>query len=184
MLFQWVSNYSLWITSTTFSSNLAEVDVYDGDIPATSIGISGDDYVVNTTVSTSNSSSSGTDSVTSQFTSTTDPSNATGDITWTTSDSSIATIDNSGLLTVVSNGTVTITVTITNADGTTYSSSKTITIGNGLDDQTVDAGDDLTWEPNGSYTSSADDSDVTYQWYYSTTADGTGTALVVKPVQI
>ena len=99
MLFQWVSNYSLWITSTTFSSNLAEVDVYDSDIPATSIGISGDDYVVNTTVSTSNSSSSGTDSVTSQFTSTTDPSNATGDITWTTSDSSVATIDNSGLLT-------------------------------------------------------------------------------------
>ncbi|MBP5844986.1 Ig-like domain-containing protein, partial [Lactiplantibacillus plantarum] len=152
LLFQAVQGFSWdllnWVTVYTFASNLAEVDVYSSNIPATNISIAGDDYVINPT----NSSSGSNDKVTSQFTSTTNPENATGTITWTTSDSSIATIDDSGLLTVVSNGTVTITATITNADGTSYSSSKTITIGSGLEDTTADAGSDLTWVPDGSTT--------------------------------
>ncbi|MGV7710955.1 hypothetical protein PJM28_29165, partial [Mycobacterium kansasii] len=78
-LFQYVSNYSFLgiVGTTTFASNIAEVDVYESDIPATDISISGDDYVVNPTTSSTSSSS-----VTSQYTSTTNPSNATGEITW------------------------------------------------------------------------------------------------------
>ncbi|MCF7523809.1 hypothetical protein L3X07_13130 [Levilactobacillus brevis] len=156
---------------------MAEVDVYDSEIPATGIEISGDDYILNN----STTSNTGT------YTATTTPGNATGTVTWSISgtDSSgnaLATIGTDDTVTPASTssaGTVTVTATITNEDGTSYSASKDVVIGNGLADQTVDAGSDLTWTGESSATGSGsdDDNDLTYQWYYSATAGSQGTAL-------
>lgn len=117
-------------------SDIAEVDVYNNDIATSAIAITGDDYL--------------TKGSTTQYVSTTNPVNATGDITWTSDNTAVATVDPiTGVVSGVASGVATITVTITNADGSIVSSSKIITVGNGLVDQKVNVGDNLTRSPEG-----------------------------------
>ncbi|MCP0886545.1 KxYKxGKxW signal peptide domain-containing protein, partial [Ligilactobacillus sp. WILCCON 0076] len=70
-----------------------------------------------------------------------EPENYTGTVTWSSSDSNVASVDKYGNIKAGSlAGTVTITATITNPDGTTVSSSIKITVGQGIEDETVKEG--------------------------------------------
>lgn len=136
--------------SNKIGSNIAEVDVYSSAIDADNLTVDGEDYVMN--------SQSGS------YSAVTDPGNATGTVTWTSSDTSLATVSDSGVVTAASSGSgvVTITATITNSDGTTLTASKQVTVGNGLSDKTVDAGSTLTWTPDGTIEDPGDGS-ISYQ---------------------
>lgn len=150
-------------------SDIAEVDVYNNDIATSAIAITGDDYL--------------TKGSTTQYVSTTNPVNATCDITWTSDNTAVATVDPiTGVVSGVASGVATITVTITNADGSIVSSSKIITVGNGLVDQKVNVGDNLTWSPEGiNLTSLANDgAAIKYQWYKGTSPSDTTTGTAVS----
>lgn len=76
---------------------------------------------------------------THQYTSTyTDP---TGDIknvtvTWTTSDATVLTIDNTGLITAINTGSATITASVNDSSGATISSEDTVTVIGDLEERT------------------------------------------------
>lgn len=83
------------------------------------------------------------------------PYNATGNITWKVNDTSLATVDTrTGLVTANTtgkSGTVRVTGTMTNSNGTNVSNYVDIKIGGGLDDQTVDEGQRATFEVQGNF---------------------------------
>ncbi|MFC6181657.1 KxYKxGKxW signal peptide domain-containing protein [Lactiplantibacillus daowaiensis] len=166
LIFQWRAGYTglgnLGLSLTTYTaSDLAEVDVYDRDISATDLAIAGDDYIVSAPIQ-SKASKDGI-VATSQYTVTTNPGNATGEVTWKTSDSNVAKVDGSGWVVAFATGTVDLIATITNSDGSQYTAVKHLTIGNGLQEQTISAGSQLQWSPDGAYT--AENKQVSYQWY-------------------
>jgi len=75
---------------------------------------------------------------------------------WSTSNSSIATVNSSGVVSGVGAGVATITYTVTNGSGCTASASSNVTITNNTSSsQTVSACDAYTWSENGqTYTTS------------------------------
>lgn len=83
------------------------------------------------------------------------PYNATGNVTWKVNDTSLATVDTrTGLVTANTtgkSGTVRVTGTMTNSNGTSVSNYVDIKIGGGLDDQTVDEGQKATFEVQGNF---------------------------------
>lgn len=102
------------------------------------------------------------------------PANATGDITWSVDNTTLATIDENGMVTANNksiSGTVRVTGTFTNKDGTSVQDDEDIIIGGGLDDQTVDSGESATFTLLGDTGGDADGDDddgngtVTIDWY-------------------
>lgn len=83
------------------------------------------------------------------------PADATGELKWSSSNPALATVDaQSGQVTANKNqhfGIVTITGTMTNTDGTAVSASVQITIGDGLNSQTVDEGRSATFKILGKF---------------------------------
>ncbi|WP_125588193.1 Ig-like domain-containing protein [Companilactobacillus jidongensis] len=82
------------------------------------------------------------------------PSNYTGEVTWSVDDTSLATInEDTGLLTAVTkpevHGTVTVIGTLHNPVGDDIQATKEVKIGQGLEDQTVKAGDKATFSIEG-----------------------------------
>lgn len=103
------------------------------------------------------------------------PANATGDITWSSSDSNLASVDKtSGVVTANTagrSGTVTITGTITNNDGTTKTGSVDIKVGGGLDDQTVNSGKTATFSIQGTFAATP----KSVVWYKKAAGSSTAT---------
>lgn len=100
------------------------------------------------------------------------PANFTGTITWSISDTNLATIDpDSGLITANTNrkgGKVTVTATMHNPVGKDITGDTEITIGGGLEDQTVKAGETATFDLRGNISELDDeteDNDYTIKWY-------------------
>lgn len=83
------------------------------------------------------------------------PADATGELKWSSSNPGLATVDaQTGQVTANKNrdsGAVTITGTMTNTDGTAVSASVQITIGDGLNSQTVDEGRPATFKISGKF---------------------------------
>ena len=82
--------------------------------PATSVSISGESSV--------------TQFSTLQLTAVTDPANADGTASWASSNEAILTVDESGLVTGLRQGTATVSLTFTNADGSSVIATKDITV--------------------------------------------------------
>ena len=82
--------------------------------PATSVSISGADSV--------------TQFDTLQLTAVTDPAHASGTASWASSNEAILTVDESGLVTGLRQGTATVSLTFTNADGSSVIATKDITV--------------------------------------------------------
>lgn len=82
------------------------------------------------------------------------PENYTGYVTWSVDDTSLATIDeDTGLLTAVTkkevHGTVTVIGTLHNPNGEDIQRTTTVKVGQGLEDQTVKAGETATFSIEG-----------------------------------
>ena len=82
--------------------------------PAMSVSISGENSV--------------TQFSTLQLTAVTDPANADGTASWASSNEAILTVDESGLVTGLRQGTATVSLTFTNADGSSVIATKDITV--------------------------------------------------------
>ena len=68
---------------------------------------------------------------------TVNPSNASyKSLVWTSSDTSVATVDSNGVITTYNTGVATVTVTVTNHDGTTVTDSIEVTVNGGDDSDT------------------------------------------------
>ncbi|WP_173861960.1 MucBP domain-containing protein, partial [Floricoccus penangensis] len=83
---------------------------------------------------------------------TVNPGDYTGNLKWSVSDSSIATIDpDTGVITPVEGkkGTIEVIATVYNDDGTTTSGKATLKVGAGLDNVKVKEGDDATFKLEG-----------------------------------
>ncbi len=98
------------------------------------------------------------------------PENTTENVKWSTSDATLATVDHIGKIQANyqgKSGDVIITGKITNPDGTSATSEKKITIGSGLDDQTVDAKKRATFEIRSSSIADKENnsSNYTVDWY-------------------
>jgi len=132
------------IASATYYSNVVAFTTLDHPIDATSLHVAADSsYLYN--------NQSVAASTTLHATPT--PADATGNITWSIDNSNLATIDTTtGVVTANrsgNNGTVKVTATMTNEDGTPISGSTTIEIGGGLEDQHVTVGQTATFSIKG-----------------------------------
>jgi len=152
---------------THIYSNVAAVHTLPEAVEALELDVTADDdYLYNTSDKLSN---------TTYAHATPTPANATGEVTWAIDDTSLATIDENGMVTANSkslSGTVTVTGTFTNKDGTSIDDDVEIRIGGGLDDQIVDSGEKATFTLLGNTGGSDDDDDdddgtgtVTVDWY-------------------
>jgi len=129
--------------SPTVYSKVAAVKALDKHVYATDLDITlDDDYIYNYESKVTTTSTYAHATVT--------PADFTGTIKWSIDRPDLATIDpDSGFIQAnprTKSGIATVTATALNADGTTVSKDKEITIGGGLEDQTVKAGDDATFE--------------------------------------
>lgn len=134
------------LLDTIVYSKVAFITTFPSPINATALSVkANDNYLYN------NQSSAATTYVTGTPT----PNNATGNITWKVSDTSLATVDSrTGLVTANTSsksGTVRVTGTMSNSDGTSVSGYVDIKIGGGLDDQTVDEGKKATFAVQGKF---------------------------------
>lgn len=105
------------------------------------------------------------------------PANFTGTVTWSVDDTNLATIDSeTGLITANTNrlgGDLTVIATMHNPIGDDIQGSTKITIGGGLEDQTVHAGNTATFDLRGNVGDLDDDdeddsdgdNDYTVKWY-------------------
>ena len=134
------------ILAPTYYSEVAALTTVQSPIPATGIKVSTDnDYLYNNQASAQQT----------YVHATPDPLNATGDLTWSSSDNSLATVsEQTGEVTANisgETGTVSIRGTMTNADGKVVSAEVPITIGGGLDAQTVNEGEPATFNVRGKF---------------------------------
>ncbi|NKZ37328.1 accessory Sec-dependent LPXTG-anchored adhesin, partial [Leuconostoc pseudomesenteroides] len=155
----------LIITRATLWSNVVTVHVEEKPVVATDMNVTVDnDYLW-----------AGT-GATTQAHANTNPSNATGTVSWSTSDSSKATVDEFGHVTAGSStGKVDIIATLTNPDGTVIVSSKTITIGKGLEDQTVTERSQAEFTVQG--VTVPDGATANYVWHKVSATDGSDTVV-------
>lgn len=105
------------------------------------------------------------------------PANFTGTVTWSVDDTNLATIDEeTGLITANTNrlgGKVKVTATMHNPIGDDIQGSTIVTVGGGLEDQTVHAGNTATFDLRGNVGDLDDEdeedsdgnSDYTVKWY-------------------
>lgn len=150
------------LLDTIVYSKVAFITTFPSPINVTSLSVK-----ANTNYLYNNQSSAATTYVTGTPT----PSNATGNITWKVNDTTLATVDSrTGLVTANTNGksgTVRVTGTMNNNDGTSASGYVDIKIGGGLDDQTVDEGKKATFTVQGKF----DEKPTNVVWHKVDTAN-------------
>lgn len=134
------------LLDTIVYSKVAFITTFPSPINATALDVkANDNYLYN------NQSSA----MTTYVTGTPTPIDSTGNITWKVSDTSLATVDSrTGLVTANTtgkSGTVRVTGTMTNSNGTSVSGYADIKIGGGLDDQTVDEGKKANFTIQGTF---------------------------------
>ena len=116
---------------TGHSQGTATVEVTFTNADGSSVTAAKDITVVAATLATS-VSISGESSVTQfstlQLTAVTDPADADGTASWTSSNEAILTVDESGLVTGLRQGTATVSLTFANADGSSVIATKDITV--------------------------------------------------------
>ncbi|AYM01540.1 hypothetical protein [Levilactobacillus yiduensis] len=162
--------YYLFIPPLTpdmyYYSRVASVTTLGDPVNATNLSVKADDtYLYNNQDKAATTTVYGTPT----------PADATGDITWSSSDANLATVNKtSGAVTANTagrSGTVTITGTIKNDDGTTETGSVDIKIGGGLDDQTVNSGKAATFSIQGSFAATP----KSVVWYKQSAGSSTAT---------
>ncbi|APU71920.1 hypothetical protein BI355_1615 [Companilactobacillus crustorum] len=150
--------------SPTVYSKVAAVHALDKHVAATDIKVTTDDnylYNYDSEITTT----------TTYAHATVTPKNFTGDIKWSIDNTDLATIDeDSGLITANGrnkSGVVTVTGTAINNDGSSVKDQTEVTIGGGLEDQTVDAGDKATFKLMGNIGEFDSDEDINYtiRWF-------------------
>lgn len=154
----------LGINKKNFYSKVGAIHALPEPVNATELKVSvDDDYLYNTSDELSN---------TTYAHATPTPNNATGTITWSVDDQTLATIDEDGFITANNkskSGTVNVIATMTNPDGSKITSSTPVKIGGGLDDRTVKSGETATFALNGNTGGNDDDDEnngsVTIDWY-------------------
>lgn len=119
------------------------------------------------------------------------PADFTGTITWSVDNTNLATIDkNTGLITANTegrSGPVKVIATVDNPNGNDFSEHTSITVGGGLEDQTVKAGKTATFDIQGNIGELDDDdgegntSDYTVKWYKKDPITKVETKLNVDP---
>lgn len=142
---QWYTLFATALSPTVYSK-VALVTTFDAPVKATSLKVTADsNYLYNNQENAATTFARATPT----------PINATGNVTWSIDDTSLATIDSkTGLVTANTNkksGTVKVTGTMTNHDGTSVTDSVNIKIGGGLDDQTVTEGQKTTFSIQGKF---------------------------------
>ncbi|WCG36169.1 Ig-like domain-containing protein [Companilactobacillus farciminis] len=152
------------VLSPTVYSKVAAVHALDKHVSATDIEVSvDDDYIYNYSSDITTTSTYAHATVT--------PANFTGDIKWSIDNEDLATIDeDSGLITAntrTKSGIVTVTATAINNDGTTVSNSAEVTVGGGLEDQTVKAGETAEFKLMGNIGEFEEQEDLNYtiRWF-------------------
>ncbi|MQS75421.1 Ig-like domain-containing protein [Companilactobacillus halodurans] len=150
---------------THIYSQVAAVHALPEPVDARSLDVTvDDDYLYNTSDELSNTTFAHAKPT---------PNNATGELTWSVDDTSLATIDEDGKITANNkglSGDVKVTATMTNTNSPNISDSVMVHIGGGLDDQTVKSGQTATFTLRGNTGGSSDDEDensgsVTVDWY-------------------
>jgi len=153
-----------WMAKTHIYSNLTAVHTLPDPVDATDLEITVDDeYLYNTGEGISN---------TTYAHAMPTPANATGKIKWSIDKPELATIDpDDGLITANKNrlsGDVLIKATMTNPNTGPIEKEKKVTIGGGLDDQSVKSGEDATFSLKGDTGGDGDDENsgsITVDWY-------------------
>ncbi|GEO57609.1 hypothetical protein [Companilactobacillus bobalius] len=164
----WQAPGILGRTTTHLYSDLATVNAVPEPVDATSVEVTtDDDYLYNSSNDIVN-----TDTIAHAHP---DPVNFTGTVSWSIDNDKLATIDSeTGEIdanTSRLSGVVRVTATLHNPNGSTVSNYKDITIGGGLEDQTVKAGQTATFDLRGNIgdLDEGDDmeagSDYTVKWY-------------------
>lgn len=149
--FKYYSTSIAGLTAPTYYSNVVFVKTLPSAVNATGLSVTTkDNYLYN------NQSAAAT----TYAKATPTPANATGNLTWSIDDSSLATIDpTTGAITANNagkSGTVKVTGTMTNDKTDSVSASTTVDIGGGLDDQTVDQGKTATFSIRGNFGTAPD----------------------------
>lgn len=155
-------------TTTHLYSDLATVNAVPEPVDATSVKVTtDDDYLYNSSNDIVN-----TETIAHAHP---DPANFTGTVSWSIDNDNLATIDSeTGEIdanTSRLSGVVRVTATLHNPSGSTVSNYKDITIGGGLEDQTVKAGQTATFDLQGNVgdLDEGDDtegeSNYTIKWY-------------------
>lgn len=134
------------LLDTIVYSKVAFITTFPNPIAATDLSVKANDkYLYNNQ----------SNAVTTYVTGTPTPVDATGNIVWKVDNTSLATVDSrTGLVTANKNGesgTVRVTGTMANTDGTSASGFVDIKIGGGLDDQTVDEGQKANFTIQGTF---------------------------------
>lgn len=120
--------------SSATVTGVAEGDAVITDAVSSFFGTSKDTYKIHVVAATpvTSVSISGESSVTQfstlQLTAVTDPANAVGTASWSSSNEAILTVDESGLVTGLRQGTATVSLTFANADGSSVIATKDITV--------------------------------------------------------
>lgn len=143
-------------TPATYFSRVAAITTFPNPIPATGLAVTADnDYLYNNQANAQQT----------YVHALPEPANATGDVIWSSSDASLATVSKyTGEVTANTSGKaglVKITGTMTNSDGSTVAAEVPITIGGGLDSQTVDEGQTATFKVRGKF----DQAPENVTWY-------------------
>lgn len=141
---EWKSLLSLF--NTTIYSQVASITTLEEPVNAEKLDVTADsNYLYNNQ----------DQAVTTFVSGVPTPADATGDITWSVNDTSLATVDqHTGLVTANKNGksgSVTVIGTLTNSNGSKVEGDVEIRIGGGLDDQTVNEGDKATFDILGDF---------------------------------
>lgn len=160
------------VRSKQLYSNVATVHAVPEPVDATSVKVTtDDDYLYNSVNDIVNTETYAHAIPT--------PANFTGTVTWSVDDTNLATIDEeSGLITANTNrlgGKLKVIATMHNPIGEDFQGETTITIGGGLEDQTVHAGNTATFDLRGNVgdldeedddeESSEGNSEYTVKWY-------------------
>jgi len=150
--------------SPTVYSKVAAVKALDKHVYATKVDVNlDDDYIYNYESKVTTTSTYAHATVT--------PTDFTGTIKWSIDRPDLATIDpDSGLIqanTRTKSGVAIVTAEALNADGTIIYGHKDITVGGGLVDQTVKAGEDATFELMGNIGEFEEEEDLNYtiRWF-------------------
>lgn len=159
-----------WIKSNELYSNVATVHAVPEPVDAKEVKVvTDDDYLYNSVNDIVN--------IETYAHAIPTPANFTGTVTWSVDDTNLATIDEeTGLITANTNrlgGKVKVTATMHNPIGDDIQGSTIVTVGGGLEDQTVHAGNTATFDLRGNVGDLDDEdeedsdgnSDYTVKWY-------------------
>lgn len=160
----WKTPGLIGLTAAHLYSNVATVHSVPEPVNATSVSVTVDDeYLYNSVNDLVN--------IETVAHAHPDPANFTGTVTWSIDNTNLATIDEeTGEITANTDrraGVVRVTATLHNPDGTTKQGFKDITIGGGLEDETVKAGKTATFDLRGNIGDLDEDGDdnFTVKWY-------------------